>query len=410
MYSTLERFLRYVTFDTQSADDAVTVPSTAGQFELARQLVTELEELGLKDVRLSNNAYVTATLPGNSAKKLPKIGFIAHLDTATEVSGKDVKPRVIEKYEGGDILLNEEQGIVLSPQVFPCLSEWIGEDLVVTDGTTLLGADDKAGIAEIMGAVDYLVRHPEIEHGEMKVAFTPDEEVGHLAKFLDLEAFGADFAFTVDGGPIGEYCYENFNAVSATVKIKGRAVHPGEAKGLMLNAVMLGHELLALFPPCETPAATEGYEGFYHCIDFRGATEEATLKFIIRDHDGAKFEGRKSFAERAVRWMQDKYGEERFELTIAEQYRNMAEKLSGRTDIVEAMVEAMRAAGIEPKNKPMRGGTDGAALSWRGLVTPNFFSGGYNYHGRFEFIPVKALEKATEVIVRIMELYARKSD
>lgn len=409
MYSTLDRFLKYVTFDTQSVEGAQTVPSTQGQFELARYLAMELEELGLADVKVSEHAYVTATLPANTDKKIPVIGFIAHMDTATEMSGKDVKPRVVRDYDGGDIVLNEADGIVLSPRDFSFMSECVGQDLVVTDGTTLLGADNKAGIAEIMGAVEYLLKHPEIEHGAVKIAFTPDEEVSHLAGLLDIQAFGADFAYTVDSGPVGEACYENFNAALATVRVKGRAVHPGKAKGLMLNAVVMAQELCALFPPAETPANTSGYEGYFHCLNFQGETEDATLKFLIRDHDAAHFEERKAFMRRAVKWMQDKYGVDRFSLEIKEQYRNMAEKLADRMDIVETMMQAMRELNIEPKVVAMRGGTDGAALSWRGLPTPNFFTGGYNYHGRYEFIPVQAMEKATSVIIKILELYTAKA-
>ncbi|MDR1966030.1 MAG: peptidase T [Synergistaceae bacterium] len=409
MYSTLDRFLKYVTFDTQSAEDAPCVPSTPGQFELARYLEGELAQLGLKDVKLSENAYVTATLPGNTKKSVPSVGFIAHLDTAMELTGKGVAPHVVEKYDGGDIVLNESEGIVLSPRDFPFMEECRGLDLVVTDGNTLLGADNKAGIAEIVGAVDFMLQHPEFEHGDVKMAFTPDEEVGHGASLLDIESFGADFAYTLDGGPIGEACYENFNAAGATVHIKGRAVHPGKAKGLMLNAVVMGQELNSLFPADETPASTEGYEGYYHCLEFHGITEEATLKYIIRDHDSSKFEARKGFMRRAVRWMQDKYGEDRFSLSMKDQYFNMAEKLKGNMHIVDTMLDAMRELGIEPKIIPMRGGTDGSALSWRGLLTPNLFTGGYNYHGRFEFIPVQSMERATDMVLKILELNVRRA-
>ncbi len=409
-YSALDRFLKYVTFDTQSVEGADTVPSTPGQLELAKYLAKELEDLGLADVRLTEHAYVTATLPGNTKKKVPAIGFIAHMDTATELTGKDVKPRIVENYDGGDIVLNKELGVVLSPRDFPFMQDCVGMDLVVTDGTTLLGADNKAGIAEIVGAVEYLIRHPEIEHGDVKIAFTPDEEVSHLAGLLDIEAFGADFAYTIDSGPIGEVSYENFNAAGATVHIKGRAVHPGKSKNMMLNAVTMGIELCQLFPPAETPATTEGYEGYYHCLSFDAITEEATLKFIIRDHDSRKFEERKAFMERAVRWMQEKYGEDRFTLAMRDQYRNMRDKIDGENmHIVDTMIEAMEELGITPKNIPMRGGTDGAALTWRGLITPNYFTGGYNYHGRYEFIPVQAIELATDVMIKILELYVRKA-
>ncbi|MDR1731195.1 MAG: peptidase T [Synergistaceae bacterium] len=414
MYSTLERFLKYVTYDTQSVDGASTVPSSPGQLVLAKALGEELKALGLKDVEVTEHAYVTATLPSNVAdaakkKKVPAVGFVAHLDTATEVTGKDVKPRVVKNYQGGDIVLSEKENVVLSPGDFPYLEDYKGQDIVVTDGTTLLGADNKAGVAEIVGAVDWLLQHPEIEHGDVKLAFTPDEEVGHLAKLLDIEKFGADFAYTLDGGAVGEACWENFNAANATVTIKGRAVHPGKSKGLMLNAVTMGREFCALFPPAETPEHTEGYEGYYHCLSFQGTTEAATLKFLIRDHDTPRFEARKQFMEKAVNWMKDKYGGDRFTLSLRDQYRNMADKVKGHEHIVETALAAMRELGIEPFIVPMRGGTDGAALSWRGLITPNLFTGGHNYHGRFEFIPVPSLEKGTELVLKILELYVKKA-
>ncbi|MCR5346943.1 MAG: peptidase T [Fretibacterium sp.] len=409
MYSTLEHFLKYVTYDTQSKEDAGVVPSTPGQMVLAKEMEKELRDRGLKDVTLTDHAYVTATLPSNSKKKLPAIGFIAHMDTATEASGKDVKARVVKGYDGGDVVLNEKLKIVLSPNDFPFMKNYVGHDLVVTDGTTLLGADNKAGMAEIMGAVDWLLEHPEFEHGDVRVAFTPDEEVSELARGLDIGKFGADFAYTVDGGPIGEVAYENFNAASAVVKIEGRAVHPGTAKGLMLNAVMLGHELLSMLPPSETPATTEKYEGYFHCLGFEAETERATLRFIIRDHDREKFEARKKFMEKCVNWLKDKYGADRFQLEMRDQYYNMAEKLKGHMDIVDTAVEAMKALDIQPFFIPMRGGTDGAALSWRGLITPNLFTGGHNYHGRFEFISVQVMEKASSMILKILELYAKKA-
>ncbi|NLL37539.1 MAG: peptidase T [Fretibacterium sp.] len=409
-YSALQRFLKYVTYDTQSAQDSTTTPSTPGQMELARVMAEELRELGLKDIVLTENAYVTATLPGNTKKKVPAIGFVAHLDTATELTGRDVKPRVVKNYDGGDVVLNESEGVILSPRDFPFLADYKGQDLVVTDGTTLLGADNKAGIAEVMGALEWLTQHPEFEHGDVKVAFTPDEEVGHLAKLLDIEAFGAEFAYTLDGGPVGEICYENFNAAEALVRIQGRAVHPGTAKGMMLSAVTMGHEFLSLLPPAETPATTEGYEGFYHCTSFEAGTERATLRFIIRDHDSGKFAARKAFMERAVKWMQDRYGAERFDLTLRDQYYNMSDKLAGCEHVVETAMEAMRALSIEPRVIPMRGGTDGAALSWRGLPTPNLFTGGHNYHGRFEFISAQAMEQAVDMVLKILELYVKRAE
>jgi tripeptide aminopeptidase len=423
MYAILDRFLKYVTYDTQSVDGATTVPSSPGQLTLAKVLGEELKAMGLQDVEVTEHAYVTATLPSNiedpeKKKKVPAIGFVAHMDTATEVTGKDVKPRGVKNYDGGDIVLRHASAglasagvdeVVLSPKDFSYLADYKGQDLVVTDGNTLLGADNKAGIAEIVAGVDYLLRHPEIEHGDVKVAFTPDEEIGHLAKLLDIEKWGADFAYTFDGGPVGDLCYENFNAAGATVVIKGRAVHPGTAKNLMLNAVTFGRELNGLFPPEEVPECTEGYEGYYHCLSFQGTTESATLKYIIRDHDTPRFEARKKFMEKAVQWMKDKYGEDRFTLTLKDQYRNMADKLKGHDHIVDTVLEAMGELGIAPRIVPMRGGTDGAALSWRGLLTPNIFTGGHNYHGRFEFISVQAMEKATATMLKIVELYVRKA-
>ena len=342
------------------------------------------------------------TLPANTSKEIPAIGFIAHMDTAAEASGKNVKPRIVKNYDGGDIQLNEK--IILSPQDFPFMKNYINDDLIVTNGTTLLGADDKAGIAEIMGAVDWLIAHPEIKHGDVKVAFTPDEEIGELAKNLDIQKFGADFAYTIDGGALGEVSYENFNAASAVLKIHGRSVHPGSAKGLMLSAITLGNEFLLMLPSSETPAATEGHEGFYHCLTFKADTENAELRFIIRDHDMTKFESRKKFFVKCVDWLRDKYGAEHFELEMHDQYYNMLEKVKDHMNIVELPVNAMKELGIKPFFTATRGGTDGAALSWRGLITPNIFAGGHNYHGRFEFISVQVMEKATAVILKMIEL------
>ena len=407
MYTTLEHFLKYVTYDTQSDEKAGLagkVPSTDTQWELAREMEREFNERGLKDVSVSEYCYVMGTLPANTTRKLPAIGFITHMDTAAEASGKNVKARVVKNYDGGDIVLNEALNVIMSPRDFPFMKDYAGHDLVVTDGTTLLGADDKAGMAEVMGAIDWLIEHPEFEHGDVKVAFTPDEEISELASHLDIEKFGADFAYTLDGGALGEVSYENFNAASATVKIHGRSVHPGSAKGLMLSAVTMGAEFLSLLPPSETPATTEKYEGYYHCLTFNADTENAELHFIIRDHDMSKFTGRKEFFTRCVDWMRQKYGPERFELEIHDQYYNMLEKVKDHMDIVELPVRAMKALGIEPYYKAMRGGTDGAALSWRGLITPNIFIGGHNYHGRFEFVSVQVMEKATEVVLKILEL------
>ena len=408
MYTTLEHFLKYVKYDTQSRENADTVPSTPGQWDLAREMVKELEERGLSDVNITEHAYVTGCIKSNIAdKKVPAIGFIAHMDTATEASGKDVKARVEVNYQGGDVVLNKDLNVVLSPNDFAFMKNYIGQDLVVTDGTTLLGADNKAGMAEIMGMVDYVLAHPEFKHGDIKVAFTPDEEVSELAKGLDIEKFGADFAYTLDGGPVGELCYENFNAASADIKIHGRSVHPGTAKGLMLSAVTLGHELLSMLPANETPATTEKYEGYYHCLEFKADCENAALHFIIRDHDLNKFNARKEFIKKCVDWMRDKYGAERFELEIKDQYYNMADKIKDHMEVVDMALNAMRELNIEPNIIPMRGGTDGAALTWRGLPTPNLFTGGHNYHGRFEFIPVQAMELGTSMALKILELAAK---
>ena len=410
MYTTLEHFLKYVTYDTQSDEKAGLagkVPSTDTQWELAREMEKELNERGFQNVSVSDKCYVMGTLPANTDRKIPAIGFITHMDTAAEASGKNVKARVVHNYDGGNIVLNEALNIIMSPDDFPFMKDYVGHDLVVTDGTTLLGGDDKAGMAEVMGAVDWIIAHPEFEHGKICVAFTPDEEISELASHLDIEKFGADFAYTLDGGAIGEVSYENFNAASATVKIHGRSVHPGSAKGLMLSAVTMGCELLSMLPAHETPATTEKYEGYYHCLTFNGDTENAELHFIIRDHDMKKFEGRKKFLADCVEWMRRKYGAERFDLEMHDQYYNMLEKVKGHMDIVELPVKAMKEIGIEPFFKAMRGGTDGAALSYRGLITPNIFIGGHNYHGRFEFVSVQVMEKASETVIKILELAAK---
>lgn len=407
-YSVLERFLKYVTFDTQAKDAAGKTPSTDTQFALANELVKELKALGLKDAAVDEHCYVTATLPSNMGdKKVPAIGFVAHIDTALEVTGKDVKPRVVENYDGGDIVLDKEGKYVLSPKNFPELPEHKGKDLVVTDGTTLLGADNKAGIAEIMGALDELVKHPELPHGTVKVAFTPDEEIGHLAALLDIKKFGADFAYTLDGGPVGEYAYENFNAARAKIKIHGLSVHPGKSKDKMINASLVGVEFANMMPPAETPAHTEKYEGFFHLTRFDGLVNETKLDYILRDHDAKKLERRKQTVRDAVEWLKKKYGEDRIELEITDQYFNMGEHMK-EMHIVENAVEAIKQIGAEPFKIAMRGGTDGAALTLRGLPCPNIFTGGYNYHGQYEYIPVCAMEKGVEFVLKILELYAKK--
>ena len=408
MSSVLQRFLKYIRIPTQAANGKDAVPSTPGQMVLARLLGEELKAMGLPDVAVDAHGYVTASLPSNSREKVPSIGFIAHLDTALEVTDDTVRPRTVESYDGGDIVLDGKAGIVLSPSTFPELLEYRGQTLVVTDGTTLLGADDKAGIAEIMAALEYMAGHPEFLHGDVKVAFTPDEEIGHGARLLDLERFGADFAYTVDGGAVGEISYETFNAAKARFAIRGRSVHPGKAKDKMMNSILLGMELASMFPPGETPAKTEKYEGFYHLLGFSGNVESSELNYIIRDHSREKFLQRKETAVRAVEALNGKYGAGTVELEMSDQYYNMLDRIAPSMHIVETAKEAMMQLGIEPKVIPVRGGTDGSQLSCRGLLTPNIFTGGHNAHGKYEFIAVEAMEKAVDVILKILELYAGK--
>ena len=403
MSSVVKRFLHYTAFDTQSVEGIGLVPSSGGQFLLAHDVAEEMKTMGMTDVSVDGHAYVMGTLPANTAKKnVPTVGFIAHLDTSTEISGANVKARVVSNYDGGDILLNEEQNVVLSPKDFPELESYKGEDLIVTDGTTLLGVDDKGGMAQIMTAVEYLIAHPEIEHGAVKICFTPDEEIGHQAAYLDIEAFGADFAYTVDGGPVGELNYETFNGAKAVITIHGRNVHPGTAKGKMINAALIGAECVSMFPQKETPAETENYEGFYHLLSFRGDVEKAELEYIIRDHDVERFEERKAFVKATILSLQQKYGFRVIGCSLRDQYYNMAGKIRGAMYIVEIAEKAMKKAGVNPTVVPVRGGTDGSSLSQRGLLTPNLFTGGHNYHGRFEYVPVFALEKGVEVIVNII--------
>lgn len=403
----VDRFLKYVTYDTQSSYDSTTVPSTEKQLEFAKALVEELKALGLSDVKLDPHGIVYATLPANElGKNAPVIGLIAHIDTSPDMSGADVKPQIVRNYDGGDIVLNQEQGIVLSPRDFPELKQYVGEDLITTDGTTLLGADDKAGIAEIITAVEYLINHPEIPHGTIRLAFTPDEEIGAGVDNFDVEAFGADFAYTVDGGVLGELEYENFNAASARVRIQGRNVHPGAAKGKMINSMILAQEYLSLFPPDETPATTEGYEGFYHLTNIQGTVEETILKFIIRDFDKENFARRKQFMVDAAETINRKYGPNTVTVEVTDQYYNMKEKIEPVFHIVELAQQAMKEVGVTPIIRPVRGGTDGARLSYMGLPTPNLFTGGMNYHGRYECIVISAMHKAVEVIVKIAELCA----
>lgn len=407
MKTVSERFLKYVKMNTQADGTTGVTPSTPGQLELAKLLVEELKVMGLKDTKLSEHGYVYATLPANTSKAIPTIGFIAHMDTAPDMLGANVKPRIIANYDGKDIILNEETNLILGPKVSPELLNYKGKTLITTDGTTLLGADDKAGIAEIMTAIEYLVNHPEIEHGAIKIGFTPDEEIGEGADHFDVEGFGADFAYTMDGGTIGEIEYENFNASGVNVEIKGRNVHPGYAKNKMTNSMLVANEFINMIPSDEVPEKTEGYEGFYHLIDMKGSIESTTLSFIIRDFTKEGYEARNKNMIEITEALNSKYGEGKVITTIKEQYRNMKEKVEPEIHIVKIAVKAMEEAGIVPKVKPIRGGTDGARLSFMGLLTPNIFAGGENFHGKFEYVAIESMEKAVEVILNIIKLYAK---
>ncbi|SCG82301.1 tripeptide aminopeptidase [Proteiniborus sp. DW1] len=409
MKKVVDRFLNYVAIDTKSEYDSQDFPSSKKQFELANLLVKELNELGLKDVSVDENCYVMATLPSNTDKKVPTIGFIAHMDTSPDMSGENVKPKIVENYDGGDIILNKENNIVLSPKDFPELKEYIGKTLITTDGTTLLGADDKAGIAEIMTAIEYLVNNPQIEHGDIKVAFTPDEEVGRGADYFDVKKFNADFAYTVDGGRLGELEYENFNAAGVKLTIKGRNVHPGSAKNKMINSMEIAMELNSMLPENQKPKYTEGYEGFFLLSSLNGDVEETKASYIIRDHFRDKFEEKKGLMQKVVDFLNAKYGEGTVHLEIKDQYYNMKEKIEPVMHIVDTAKRAMEELGITPLITPVRGGTDGARLSYMGLPCPNLFTGGHNYHGKYEFIPVESMEKAVEVILKIIELYSKGS-
>lgn len=403
----VEKFLKYVSFDTKSEEESATVPSTSGQLVLAKELVEEMKSMGLKDVTMDENGYIMATLPSNVEKDIPTIGFIAHLDTSMEMPGVNVKPKFVENYDGSNIMLNEELNVVLSPKDFPELKNYIGQTLITTDGTTLLGADDKAGIAEIMAAMEYLISNPHIEHGTIRIGFTPDEEVGRGADHFDVEKFAADLAYTIDGGEIGELEFENFNAASAKVIVKGRSVHPGYAKNKMINSTIIAGELMGMFPEKETPANTEGYEGFYHLVSISGGVEETKLSYIIRDFDDKAFEKRKEIVAGYVDALNKKYGENTVAVEIKEQYRNMKEKIEPVKHVVDIAFQAMKESNIVPKVQPIRGGTDGARLSFMGLPTPNIFTGGHNFHGKHEYIPVYSMEKAVEVIIKIIEIYTK---
>lgn len=405
--SLVERFLKYVSFDTQSSEETGLTPSTPGQMTFAEYLKSELESLGLEEISLDENGYLFATLPANVDKELPVVGFIAHMDTSPDMSGKDVKPRTVTNYDGTDIVLCAEENIVLSPSRFPELLDHKGEDLIVTDGKTLLGADDKAGIAEIVSAVVYLQQHPEIKHGKIRIGFNPDEEIGLGAHKFDVEKFGCDWAYTMDGGEVGELEFENFNAASAKLVFKGRNVHPGYAKNKMLNSLHVANRFISLLPENETPEHTEGYEGFYHLIGMNGEVEQTTVSYIIRDHDRVRFEQRKQRMERLTAFINAEYGEGTAALELHDQYYNMREKIEPVMHVIDIAFEAMKAAGVEPHVKAIRGGTDGAQLSFKGLPCPNIFAGGLNFHGRFEFVPIQSMEKAMNVIVKIAEIVAK---
>lgn len=404
----VDRFLQYVKFDTQSDELTNLTPSTPGQMIFARHLEKELNYMGLKDVTLDDNGYLMATLPGNTGRAgVPTVGFIAHLDTSPDMSGRHVSPRIVETYQGGDIALNAEKRIVLSPSEFPELNNYIGQDLIVTDGNTLLGADDKAGIAEIITAVDYLMHHPEIKHGDIRIAFNPDEEIGKGAHKFDVKRFAADWAYTMDGGEIGELEYENFNAAVAKVTFNGRNVHPGYAKHKMINSIRIANQFVIMLPRWETPEHTEGYEGFYHLVSIEGTVEKTVLTYIIRDHDRDRFERRKKEFEHLTRKINNEFPGVA-SLEISDQYYNMREKIEPVKHIVDIAIEAMKNVDVVPKVVPIRGGTDGAQLSFMGLPCPNIFAGGLNFHGRYEFVPIPSMEKATEVIVEIARLVAER--
>lgn len=403
-----ERFLKYVSFDTQSSELTKLTPSTPGQMVFANYLKAELESLGLEEITLDENGYLFATLSANIDKEVPTIGFIAHMDTSPDMSGKDVSPRIVENYDGTDIVLCAEENVVLSPVQFPELLEHKGEDLIVTNGKTLLGADDKAGLAEIVSAMVYLMEHPEIKHGKIRIGFNPDEEIGEGAHKFDVEKFGCEWAYTMDGGDVGELEFENFNAAAAKVIFKGRNVHPGYAKNKMINSMLIAGKFISMLPSQETPQTTQGYEGFYHLVGMQGDVEQSTLSYIVRDHSSEKFEGRKKEMAQWVGQINAEFGEGTATLELRDQYFNMREKIEPVMHIIDVAFAAMEAVGVKPNVKPIRGGTDGAQLSFKGLPCPNIFAGGLNFHGRYEFVPIQNMEKAMNVIVKIAELVASK--
>ncbi|AWZ49277.1 peptidase T [Clostridiaceae bacterium 14S0207] len=408
MSKLVDRFLHYVSFDTCSSEESNTFPSTSKQLVLAKELAKELKELGLKNANVDEYGYVMAELPANTDKKIPTIGFIAHMDTSPEMPGNDVKPQIVENYNGGDIILNKEKSIVLSPKEYPEIKDYVGQSIITTDGTTLLGADDKAGIAEIITAMDYLINHPEIKHGKIMVGFTPDEEVGGGADHFDVKKFGADFAFTLDGSEPGEFVYETFNAAGAKVIIKGNNVHTGLAKNKMINSMLIAQEFIGMLPEDQRPENTEGYEGFFHLDVIKGSVEETILEYLIRDFDRDSFENKKILIKKVGEDLNKKLGKQLVTVEVEDQYYNMKEKVEPFKHIIETGIEAVKQVGLEPKVQPIRGGTDGARLSFMGLPTPNIFAGGMNFHGRFEYVPIPSMEKAVEVIVKLVELYGLK--
>lgn len=405
----IERFTSYVKVDTQSNEDNEVCPSTPGQMILANMLVKELNEIGMEDVTIDENGYVMATLPSNTDKQLPTIGFLAHIDTATDFTGTDVKPQIVENYDGDELTLNQELQIILSPTYYPNLENYVGHTLITTDGTTLLGADNKAGIAEIMTAMDYLLKHPEIKHGKVRVAFTPDEEIGRGPHKFDVTAFQADFAYTVDGGPLGELQYESFNAAAAKITFKGNNVHPGTAKAKMVNSTKIAMAFNSKLPSKEAPEFTEGYEGFYHLLSVTGDVEETKLHYIIRDHDKLKFQARKEKIIEIVEEFKAVYGQEMIILELNDQYYNMKDKIEPVKYIVDVAYQAMENLDIQPIVEPIRGGTDGSQLSYMGLPTPNIFTGGENFHGKFEFISVENMVKATNTVIEIVKLFEERA-
>lgn len=406
MNRVVDRFLEYIKHDTESDTKTGLTPSTPGQIDFAKILAKELEELGLSDVNVDENGYLMAFLPSNSKKDIPTVGFIAHMDTSPDLSGKNINPRIIEKYSGDDIVLNKEDNIILKTEDFPEIKKYEGESLIVTNGHTLLGADDKAGVAEIITAIEYLIEHPEIEHGKICIGFTPDEEIGQGADNFNVKKFGADFAYTIDGGELGELQYENFNAAYAKITFKGRNVHPGSAKNKLINSMLLANEFINSLPKSDVPEKTSGYEGFFHLISANGTVEETTLEYIIRDFDKDKYDWRKNLVENIVRELTKKYKLD-IELELKDQYFNMSEKIEPVSYIVDLARNAMREVDVTPKIVPIRGGTDGARLSYMGLPTPNIFTGGHNFHGRFEYVPIKSMQKAVDVIVNIAKQVAR---